>query len=401
MLSFRIALRYVLALRKFSTTQILSLLAFLGIFLGSMAMVVVLSAFNGFEGLLKEIYHSQDPDLKIETIKGKTFQLDSNVLQKLRTLEGVKGVYQSLADKASLQYGDGQMVVQIVGIEKGFENASRLDTLVRKGKFIVSSGDISFGMVTEPVRNALKISLNNDFEFLKVSYPKRKKILKLGTNKIFNQLNLTPSGFLQMDEQRVYAPLEDVRVLMDKPLGISFLDVFIAEGSNIQKVKNDLLKTLGSGFLVKDEMEQHEDLFKILKIEKFFVFLALGFIILISSFNLFVSCSMLVLDKKNDIFTLLAMGMKPNNVGRIVRISGGLVTILGLIPGLLFGLAICLIQKWFGLVPLGMSSTTIMSYPIDIQWFDFLLVSLWVMVIGFFAVINPAKKALIFTLDKS
>jgi len=391
MISLRIALRYVLALRNFSTTQILSFLAFLGIFLGSMAMVVVLSAFNGFERLLKEIYHQQDPDLKVMSLKGKTFKLNALMINRLQKTEGVEGVFQTISDKAYVQYGDGQMVLEVVGIEPGFEKFSRMDSLVKTGKFIVKSGDISFGLVSEPVRNALQVSLKNDFEFLQISYPKRKKILKLGTSKIFNQLNLIPTGFVQMDEQRIYAPIEEVRLLMDKPNGISNLEIFLNKNSNQERTRLKLEEILGPDFSIKNEMEQHEDLFKILKIEKLFVFLALGFIILISSFNLFVSCSMLVIDKKMDLFTLMAMGMEPSEIKMTIRYLGGFVTLLGLIPGLLTGLGICLLQKWYGWVPLGMTSTTIQAYPIEIQGLDFLLVSLWVLIIGFLAVLKPAS----------
>jgi lipoprotein-releasing system permease protein len=401
MLANRIALRYVLGLRKFSTTQILSLLALLGIFLGSMAMVVVLSAFNGFEGLLKEIYHHQDPDLKVSSKKGKTFLLDPLVIKKLKEIEEVTAVFQTVSDKASLQYGNGQMVVEIIGIEPDYEKFSRLDTLIRNGDFLVKGGEISLGLVTEPVRSALQISLKNDFELLQISYPKRKKILKLGTSKIFNQLNIRPKGFVQMDEQRVYAPIQDVRELMDKPAGISYLEIFLRNGENPDAAKSKIQKVLGDNFFVKNETEQHEDLFKILKIEKLFVFLALGFIILISSFNLFVSCSMMVIDKKKDLFTLLALGMQPSDIKKIIRISGWLVTLLGLIPGLIFGYGICLVQKIYGFVPLGMTSTIIQAYPIEIHGLDFVLIAIWVLLIGFLAVLNPASKAPALVLSKA
>ena len=393
MLTTRIAIRYVLGLRKFSTTQILSLLALLGIFLGSMAMVVVLSAFNGFEGLLKEIYHHQDPDLKISSRRGKTFELEPQVLNELKNIEGIAAVFQTISDKASLQYGEGQMVVEIIGIENGFEKFSRLDTLVRNGEFLVKSGEVSLGLVTEPVRNALQISLRNEFELLKISYPKRKKILKLGTSKIYNQLNLRPTGFVQMDDQRVFLPIEDARQLMDKAKGLSYLEIFLKNSDAEDAIKSRIFKLLGNDFVVKNETEQHEDLFKILKIEKLFVFLALGFIILISSFNLFVSNSMMVIDKKKDLFTLQALGMQANDIQNIIRISGWLITFLGLVPGLLFGYGICVIQKIYGIVPLGMTSTIIQAYPIEIQGFDFIIISVWVLLIGFIAALNPAAKA--------
>ena len=401
MLVFRIAFRYVLALRKFSTTQILSLLAFLGIFLGSMSMVIVLSAFNGFETLLKQIYHHQDPDLKIESLKGKTFKLDSSTIQKMARISGLKSVQSCLSDKASLQYGDGQMVVELVGVQPDFVSVSRMDSLVKKGDFLIQKGGNSFGLVSESVRNALQINLNNQFEFLELSYPKRKKLLKLGTSKIFNTLNLGIAGFIQIDEPRVYAPIESVRQIMDKEDGLSYLEIYTNQGSDLERIKAEIQKIIGKDFSIKNEIEQHADLFKILKIEKLFVFLALGFIILISSFNLFVSCSMLVIDKKKDLFTLMALGLKPEKVSGIIRYAGGIIAVLGLIPGLLLGFGFCLAQKWYGFVPLGMTSTLVEAYPIDIQAFDFILIAVWVAVIALAAVFNPSKKAPLLALNRN
>ncbi len=393
MLSFRIALRYLLALRKASTVQILSLLSFLGILLGSMAMIIVLSAFNGFENLLVSIFHHQDPDLKVEKKEGKFFELSPGMKQNLSRVPGVAGVFEVMKDKAALQYDEGQMVVEVVGTEPASARFSRLDSMVKQGKNTLMEGTEPRALISVGIRNALDVSLKNQFDYLKILYPKPKKILKPGLSRIFNTLAIMPSGIMYRDENQVIIPLESARELMDKPSAMSHLEVFVSKTEDLGNIQEKLQSLLGEDFVVKNEMEQHADLFRILKIEKLFVFMALGFIILISSFNLFVSCSMLVINKKQDFFILSSLGMMPSMLSRLVHWLGGLISGFGLILGLALGWLVCLAQLWFGFVPLGMQSTQIQAYPIDIKGLDFILTSLWVMVVSVFAFWVPSAKA--------
>jgi lipoprotein-releasing system permease protein len=393
MLVFKIALRYLLALRKASTVQILSFLSFLGILLGSLAMLLVLSAFNGFEDLLKRVYHFQDPDLRIETTRGKFFSLEPGILKTIQTVPHVKAAFEVLTDKASLQYGDGQMVVEIVGMDPEMVGVSRLDTSVKSGSFVLRDAAGPKALVSAGIQNALNISMKNVFEFLKIAYPKRKKILKLGTGRIFNQLAIAPGGIVQMDENRVYIPIQEARILMDKSSGMNYLDVYSDSEEEIPAVQKRIQELLGDGFEVKNEAQQHSDLYKVMMIEKLFVFLALGFIILISTFNLFVSSTMLVLDKRKDIKILAALGLEPGRASTLIRLTGGIITLLGLTIGILTGVALCLIQKEFGIIPLGMATTLIQDYPVDVRFQDVAAIAAWVLVSGSIAMILPGKRA--------
>jgi len=200
-----------------------------------------------------------------------------------------------------------------------------------------------------------------------------------------------------MDENRVYIPLQDARIFMDKPNGATQVQIFVLDQAELASIKSSVKKILGDDFLVLDENEQHGDLFRVMKIERLFVLLALGFIILISCFNLFVSCSMLVIDKQKDIRIFSAMGMPPSQIRQLVMQTGGLISLFGLLGGLAFGWAICWLQQEFGFVPLGMSTTLIRAYPVDIQAFDFLIVSLWVVLAGYLALIYPGNMAVHFS----
>jgi len=393
MLVFKIAFRYLFALRKASTVQILSVLSFLGILLGSLAMLLVLSAFNGFEDLLKNVYHFQDPDLRIERKEGKFFSFNDITFQKIRKIDHLKAAFEILKDKASLQYGDGQMVVELFGTSPEIVESSRMKSILKEGICSLEMKGEPGAIVSVGIQHALNVSMENVFEFLKVAYPKRKKILKLGTSRIFNQLAIRPYGIIQLDENRVYLPIDKVRELMDKPEGMNFMDVYVNGESHISAVQEDLTELLGSDFVVKNENEQHSDLFKVMMVEKLFVFLALGFIILISTFNLFVSSTMLLLDKTADIKVLSALGMKPERISDVIRLTGGIITISGMLIGILIGIILCRVQQEFGFIPLGMDTTLIKDYPVEVKYQDVMGISLWVLVSGFLAMIIPGAKA--------
>jgi lipoprotein-releasing system permease protein len=393
MLVLKIAVRYLLALRKASTVQILSFLSFLGILLGSLAMVLVLSAFNGFEDLLKKVYHFQDPDLRIEKKQGKFFQITPEKLDMISKSDNVQAAFEVLVDKASIQYGEGQMVVEIVGIDPGVVSVSRLDTSIADGAFLLNDKLGSGAVLSVGIKNALNVSLQNVFEVLKIHYPKRKKILKLGTSRIFNQLAIRPMGVVQMDENKVFLPITDVRQLMDKPVGMNYLDVYVAKDKSVEKVQEDIRKILGDDYLVKNESQQHADLYKVMMIEKLFVFLALGFIILISTFNLFVSSTMLVIDKQADFKIFSAMGLDPKQGSQVIRLTGGILTFTGLVIGVATGAVLVEIQKVFGFIPLGMSTTLIKSYPVELHFPDILAISVWVLISSVIALVIPGRRA--------
>jgi len=392
-LVIRIALRYLLALRRASTVQLLSTLSLLGVFLGSMSLLLVLSAFNGFESLLRSVHHHQDPDLRILPAKGKSFSLPAEKWQAIRNLNGLLGAFEILSDKASIQYGEGQMIAGVFAADPAYFFLCRLDTTLRAGKYSVKAGEPDFGLVSEGIRQSLQVSFNDVFTFLKLAYPKKSKILKPGSGKIFNTLVIKPLGSLAIDDNRVFIPLSAGRRLMEKPSGCHFIDVFLHAGTGKESIRMELSSLLGPEYLVLDENELHADLYKVMKIEKLFVFLAVGFIILISGFNLFVSSSMMVLNKTKDFSILAALGMESGQFGVIIRATGLFLVLAGLLPGLAAGAGLVFLQQTYGMIPLGMSSTQILAYPVELQFSDALAVCVWVLFSGLLALMVPAARA--------
>lgn len=392
-LVFRIAFRYLLALRRASTVQLLSMLSLLGVFLGSMSLLLVLSAFNGFEGLLRKVHHHQDPDFRIVTSGGSSFQLPPEKLKSIQQVQGILGAFEVLSDKVSVQYSEGQMVAGFFAADPAYFSCSRLDTTLLAGRFLVKESSPAMVVISEGIRQSLQISFHDAFTFLKLAYPKRSKILKPGSGKIFNTQVLKPMGSLGLDENRVILPLSVGRRLMDRPAGCHFIDVFLKEGADADEVKSEISRIAGTEFQVLSEDELHSDIYKVMKIEKLFVFLAVGFIILISSFNLFVSSSMMVLNKIQDFAILAALGMEAGFFGSIIRTTGLLLVLAGLLPGLLTGAGLVLLQETYGFIPLGMSTTLVKAYPVDLQLADGLAVCCWVIFSAFLALLVPAAKA--------
>ena len=393
MLLFKIALRYLISMRKATVVQVLSTLSFTGILLGSMAMVVVLSAFNGFETLLRDLYHLQDADIRITRKGSKTFVPSVKNLESIRAIEGVAAVFEVLQDKAALRYGEGQMVVKVKGVPTAMLATTRMSAILKEGNYTLHLGSEPACLVGSNVQSALQISLRNPFEYLRLSYPKQKKLLQAGNPNILKNEAIKPSGIIETDENELIIPIDIARSLMDKPVGASALDMYIRADADPDQIKNEIGAILGSGYSIQTEDEQHADLFRVMKIEKLFVFLALGFIILISCFNLFVSSSMLVINKSEDFRILSALGLAPGQVGRLVRMAGLIIVNSGLVCGLITGLFICWIQTRYGIIPLGMSSTVIQSYPVDVQFADLILVSIWVLVAGNLALLVPSINA--------
>jgi lipoprotein-releasing system permease protein len=392
-LILRIAFRYLLALRRASTIQILSLLSFAGVLLGSLAMMLVLSAFNGFEGLLKRVYHNQDPDLRILPANGRALSFSAEEIKKLKQTEGIAAVFEVLSDKASVQFGEGQMVAEVFATDPRYFRWSRLGATLMGGAYQVKSGEPARVMVSEGIRQSLQISFQDEFTFLKLAYPKRSKILKAGSGKIFNQLALKPAGSLGIDENRVYLPMEDGRYLMEKAGGCNFIDVFLKPEAGRDAVAEQIKSAFGEKVQVLNEYQLHEDLFRVMEVEKLFVFLALGFIILISGFNLFVSSSMMVLSKIRDFSILAALGMEGRSAGAVIRTTGMMLVLAGLIPGIGIGMLLCYLQMEYGFVPLGLSNTMVKAYPVEVRMLDAVAISVWVIFSAMLALYVPARRA--------
>jgi lipoprotein-releasing system permease protein len=369
----------------------------IGVAVGTMALVIVLSVFNGLEDLIRGLYASFDADLKVEAAVGKSFEVNENWLESIRTVPGVAVLTEVIEDNALLRYRDNQVVARIKGVSENFLHQDRFS----KGYF---SGELSLGTEKQPgailgrgVGYFLTVDLDNDFDLLQVFYPKSPGAGSIDPRNMYNRDVIKPLGFFsiekQFDDEYVIVPLDFARNLLNYGDKRTALELKIAEGYDIGHVKNSLRSQLGEEFLVRDTDEQHAGLLLTIKLEKLFVFLTLTFILAVASFNIFFSLSMLAIEKKKDIAVLFAMGATEKLIKAIYIKQGAIIAFSGAVAGLILGFLVCWIQDTYGLVSLGVTSSIVESYPVKMIWRDFLYTSLSVIGITFLASYRPALIA--------
>lgn len=394
-LSYFIAARYFRSKKKRNFITVLSTISMIGVAVGTMALVIVMSVFNGLEDLIKSLFASFDAELKIEVVEGKSFLINEEWLDSIRNLEGVAVLTEVIEDNALLDYNGNQMVARIKGVSDNFLDQGRFS----KGYFW---GDTTLGDELRPaailgrgVGFFLSVNLEDVNVPLKVFYPKApRSASSIDPAQLYASGILDPVAFFsverQFDDEYVIAPLAFTRDLLNYGDKRTSLEIKVKDGMSIREVQSTLKAHLGPKFLVKNTDEQHAGLLRTVKLEKLFVFLTLTFILAIASFNIFFSLSMLAIEKKKDIAVLKAMGAPNRLIRSIFLKQGALIAFSGAVIGLILGYFVCWMQEIFGLVTLGISSAVVDSYPIKIIWTDFLWISLSVIAITMVASWRPA-----------
>ncbi|WP_187263476.1 ABC transporter permease [Pontibacter beigongshangensis] len=394
---FLIAKRYFFSRKKRNIISIISNIAMIGVAVGTMALIIVLSVFNGLEDLIRAIYSSFDPDLKISVVEGKSFETDTEFMNRIRRTPGVAVVSEVIEDNALLRYNDRQMVVKVKGVSENFFEQNQIDSAIVEGDFNLYRDDEYFAVVGRGVQYQLSIRPSNQFVSLQFLYPRNTKFNPLNPEGSFNSLPIRPGGVFaierQYDDSYVFVPLNFAEELLEYGRRRTSLEIKVEEGYNIETVKRTLQSTLGAAFLVQDSDEQHTSLLRAVKVEKLFVFITFTFILLIASLNIFFSLSMLVIDKKKDIAILASMGATAATIRNIFLFEGALVAFIGATYGLSLGMLVCNLQESFGLVSMGMATSIVDSYPVKMQVSDFVFTGVAIVVITLLVSIRPAYKA--------
>ncbi|WP_421830024.1 ABC transporter permease [Larkinella sp.] len=392
-----IARRYFFSKRKRSFINLISLVSMLGVGVGTMALVVVLSVFNGMEELNRMIFKTFEADLTVAPAQGKRLTVSPALLQNIRKNGEVLLITQVIEDNALARYREGQTVVKLKGIDNSYLQRRQLDTALVEGKLRLQENGVDYALVAEGVRNALLISPEDILTPLELWYPQNRKTYTVLSADAFNQANFLVSGVFFIEDNfndYVLAPLSVVRELVGyQPSQISSLEVQVKPEANIALLKKSLQQQLGPTVVIKDRDDLNPDLFRAIRVEKLFVTVTLGFLVLIASINIFFSLSMLAIEKKDDVAILYAMGASPSLVRRIFLFEGSIVAFIGAITGLVIGIALCLLQQRFGFVSMGIESSLIDAYPVKIQGNDLILTTLIVIVVTTVVSWFPAQKA--------
>lgn len=405
-LAFWIARRYIFSKKSTNAINIISGISVFGIALGSMALVVLMSVFNGFEDVLRDLIGSFKPDIQVTVREGKTFVLDSTKLVQIRAVEGVSFVSATLEEVALFEYGKGQSLARIKGVDAVFSDVIAIDTMLESGRFrtIDAETGANYAVVGVALQSSLDVSPDRaDNQPLMVYMPKREAKKLSGNSKPFRQRELLPSGVYGVDQAEydnfVLTNIEFVRELLAYENGeMSALEIRIAPDVPAQVVKQRLSAILPpDAYDIKDRYEQDEAFFKVTNMEKWVGFVIFAFTLILVAFNMVGALWMLVLEKQKDIATLKALGANNRFIRNIFLAEGAMLSAFGVIIGVLLGFALCLTQQYTGFVKLDTGSAgsafVIDYYPVAMRWTDFLVVVVTVLCIGTIAAWLPAARA--------
>lgn len=364
-----------------------------GVAIGTMSLVIVLSVFNGLEDLIRGLNKNFDPELKVEASKGKSFELTTKFLNGIKSIEGVEIVTQVVEDNAYAKYKNDEMVVKLKGVEKNFIDHHRIDRNIIQGRFVLEEDGVNYAIIARGVQTALSINRLSNMYTLQFYYPKRGRMSGISMTNL-NHKVILPIGVYAIEKQYdmnyVFVPLDFAVELLDYGNRRTSLELKVNSEYSISEVKERVKSFVGDDFKVLTSDEIHADFFKVLKIEKLFVFIIFSFILAIASFNIFFSLTMLAIDKKKDIAVLSSIGADKRLIKSIFLIEGAIISFLGAFLGLFLGLVICLIQQNFGIVSMGMQTAVIDAYPVKMQLPDFLYTALSIITITLLASYRPA-----------
>ena len=397
---FFIARRYLFSKKSTNVINIISGISVVGVAVATMALVVTLSVFNGFHDLVASFFTSFDPQLKIVPAIGKTVAADDPSLTQIRQLPQIEVATESVEDEALVIYKERQAMVIIKGVDDNFNQLTHInDILLGDGEFSLHAANIDYGI--PGIRLAEQLGTGYTYEQpLKIYAPRREGQLDMtNPTDAFEEEELYSPGVIfsvkqsKYDKGYILTSIAFARRLFDQQGMISSLELRLKPGSNFESVKSEIKKLAGDKYIVKDRFEQQDDTFKIMKIEKFIAYIFLTFILVVACFNIIGSLSMLIVDKKDDVVTLRNLGASDKQIVRIFLFEGRMISAIGAIIGILFGLALCWAQQEFGLVALGSSSGSFVvdAYPVSVHPEDIIIIFVTVIVVGFLSVWYPVR----------
>jgi lipoprotein-releasing system permease protein len=386
--SLYIAKRYLFSKKSTNAINIISGISMLGVFVGSAALIIILSVFNGFEGLVLSMYKSNTPDLKIEPAKGKTFDPQDPALSILKNNKNIAFYSEILQEKALLRYDKLQFIGKIKGVSKEFAKNNQLDSLLIQGEFILSDDFANYAVVGSTVELTLGINIYDLSRQLVIYSPNKNAQNSIIPADEFVSEVLQPVGIFQAQQEEndmVIIPLEVARKLLGEEKNVSYIEIFVKNKDQLTSFIKEIKKEIGDNFTVKDKIQQNPLLYKILNSEKWAVYLILTFVLIIAIFNIIGSLTMLVIDKRKDIAVLNSLGAPKEMVSKIFLYEGLMIAMIGCVLGLFAGFLFCYLQLQYGFISMGQANLLVDAYPVSIKLTDFLLVFATVFVISFIA----------------
>ncbi|OFY86421.1 MAG: hypothetical protein A3F72_11530 [Bacteroidetes bacterium RIFCSPLOWO2_12_FULL_35_15] len=390
-LPFFIAKRYLLSKKSHNAINIISGISVGSVCIVTMALIVVLSAFNGLSALVQSLYNSFDSDISITIKQGKTFDPNSTEIQSLKKMDGLAYYSEIIEGNALLKYENKQCLATIKGVNNDYKKMNGFDSLLTEGDFNLEKNNVVIG---RGIGYILQTGSNNLFFPISAYAPKRGNIISINPEDGLNELKVYPSGTFsindELDSKYVFMGIAKARELFDYTTEVTSIEVGIKPGFDKESIQQQISSLLGNNYHVKNREQQNELLYKTLKTEKLWTFLILVFILIIGTFNVVGSLTMLIIEKKKDITILHDMGADIQLIRKIFLLEGMLIMIIGATSGIVLGALICWLQLKFSLVPLS-EGWLVDAYPIHMLASDFILVLAVVLLIGFFAAWYPVR----------
>lgn len=402
-----IAQRYLLAKKSHNLINIVTWISIISVCVATFAMIFVLSVFNGFNVVISDMIHQLSPDLNISTVKGKTINLNDFPLDKLKEINGIDYVFPTITEDVLFKNSNKQQIGQVKGVPQDYNKIDRVrGSILNDTTFDVSYNNINYGIPGAGMAYFLGINVYQPYSSIQVYVPKRGNASSFNLENSFNSSKLIVTNVFstqqEVDERLVLAPIGWLADLMEYDNLVTDVEIFINDKSlkandkrQLNRIKKEIKDILGDDYKVYDQYEQQETLYKMMKAEKLAVYLILTFILIMATFNVIGTLSMLIIDKNKDITLLKAMGGDNTLIKKIFINEGLLISVVGGILGLLLGIVAVLIQQYFGIIRLGNGGSYIIdAYPVALQFTDIVLVFTTIAIIGSIAAFFTANKSI-------
>ncbi len=391
-----IAVRYLFSKKSHNAVNIISAISALGILVATLALIVILSVFNGFDSLLEGMFSAFDPDLEISLVEGKRFHWDSELQNKIKSIDDIVETSAVIEESALARYSNRQSPVVVMGVEDNYSEVTDIEKVMYDGEFSIGKKGNREAAIGVGIAYRLGLSANS-FDPLILNAPKRTERINMvrpETSLITERVEVSGIFTLNQpdyDDRIVMVSLPIARSLFEYDDNtVTAIQVKVNDERNVSTVQRKIVELLGNNFQVLNKYEQQKDYFNITKIEKWITYLILSFILMIAIFNIIGSLSLLIIDKKESIITLRTLGASGKMIKKIFLYEGWLIATLGATIGLLLGIIIVLIQQYFGVLKMG-SGTIVDFYPVKLSIYDILITFVTVITISFFSVLYPVK----------
>ncbi|MDD3787788.1 MAG: ABC transporter permease [Petrimonas sp.] len=398
-LSYFIARRYLFSKKSHNAINVISAISVVGIAVATAAMVCVLSVFNGFGGIVEGMFNAFDPDLKITVKQGKVFDYHTPEFNKALALNGIEMISESLEENALYKYEDRQVPAMLKGVSEDFKYLTNMDKLIIDGSFRLHEDSVDYTTLGAGLAVTLGVRAGY-IGSIDIYAPKRDVQINLANpTSAFTFGSVQIGGVFSLnqpeyDEQMAIIPIGLARKLFSYDNEVSSLDIKLKPDASTGSVKKKIEEIIGDNYTVENRYEQQKESYNMLQIEKWVTFLIMAFILLIAVFNVVGSLSMLIVEKKEDIVSLQNMGASGKLVTRIFLYEGWLISFIGILIGIIVGLALCLLQQHFGLLRLSNTpgAYVVDAYPVIVKFTDIIIVFAVVSVIGLLTVLYPVNN---------